>query len=118
MNTPIDQLTAATFSDVVADGITVVYFWAGWCGPCRAMAPQFNRAATLRPKYRFAKIDVDGEPALAERYGIRSIPTFVVIRDGEPIAADSGVIGAEQLVEALDPLAAVSAETAVRREAA
>ncbi len=99
------QLTADNFASEVAEGITVVDFWAGWCGPCRAMAPQFERAARLRPGYRFAKVDVDAEPALAGRFGIRSIPTLLVLRDGEPIAAQAGVVGADQLVEALDRLA-------------
>jgi thioredoxin 2 len=106
MNTSIQELTASTFTDAVAEGLTVVDFWADWCGPCRAMAPHFERAATLRPNYRFAKVDVDAEPALASRYGIRSIPTIVVLNDGEPIAAEGGVIGAGQLVDALDRLAA------------
>ena len=65
------------------------------------MATQFEKATRLRPEYRFAKVDVDAEPGLASRFGIRSIPTLVVLRDGEPLAAQAGVIGAEQLVEAL-----------------
>jgi thioredoxin 2 len=69
------------------------------------MAPQFERAAALRPQYRFAKVDVDAEPTLAGRYGIRSIPTLTVLRDGEPVAAQAGVIPADQLVEALDRIA-------------
>ena len=69
------------------------------------MAPQFERAARLRPQYRFAKVDVDAEPALARRYAIRSIPTLMVLRDGEPVAAQAGVIGADALVEALDRIA-------------
>ena len=78
------------------------------------MAPQFEKAARLRPKYRFAKVDVDVDAnrALAARFGVRSIPTLVVLRDGEPLAAQAGVIGAEQLVEALDRLAGVPAKAA------
>jgi thioredoxin len=106
MTDSVLHLTDDTFTDAVTHGVTVVDFWAGWCGPCRAMAPQFEKAAQLRPQYRFAKVDVDAEPAIAGRYGIRSIPTLMVLREGEPVAAQSGVISAEQLAEALDRIAA------------
>jgi thioredoxin 1 len=106
MDATIEQLNDTTFDEAVAEGITLVDFWADWCGPCRAMAPQLERAAELRPAYRFAKVDVDAEPALAARYGVRSIPTLMVLRDGEPVAAQAGVIAAERLVEALDGVAA------------
>jgi len=109
----ISHLTEDTFTENIEQpGLTVIEFWAGWCGPCRAMAPHFEKAARLRPMYRFAKVDVDAKPALAGRFGIRSIPTLMVLRDGEPLAAQAGVIGAEQLVEALDRLAGAPAKAA------
>ncbi|HUO70640.1 MAG TPA: thioredoxin [Solirubrobacteraceae bacterium] len=102
----VQHLTEETFA-TAADhsGLTVIDFWAAWCGPCRAMAPQFEKAAELRPQYRFAKVDVDAEPALAARFQIRSIPTLMVLRDGEPVAAQAGVIPASALVKALDRIA-------------
>ena len=108
----IEHLTAATIQSAVnRPGITVIDFWAGWCGPCRAMAPQFERAAALRPQYRFAKVDVDAEPSVAAGYGIRSIPTLMVLLDGEPVAAQAGVIAAEELVGALDQIVSTLASS-------
>jgi thioredoxin len=105
MNT-IEVLTDGTMREALARrGLTVIDFWAPWCGPCRAMASQFGRAARLRPEYRFAKVNVDEQPVLAARFAIRSIPTLVVLRDGQPVAAEAGVFGAAQLVEALDRIA-------------
>ena len=109
----IEHLTEESF-EAAADrpALIVVDFWAAWCGPCRAMAPQFERAAALRPQYRFAKVDVDAEPALAAAYDIRSIPTLMVLRDGTPIAAQAGVVGADELVQALDRLDSADAVAA------
>jgi thioredoxin len=103
----IEIVTDETITEALArPGLTVIDFWAPWCAPCRAMAPQFERAAQSRPEYRFAKVNVDEQPVLAARFGIRSIPTLVVLRDGEPVAAEAGVIGAVELVGALDRIAA------------
>jgi thioredoxin len=108
----VENLTQETFELALEEpGLMVVDFWASWCGPCRTMAPQFERAAGLRPAYRFAKVDVDAEPGLASRYDVGSIPTLLVLRDGEPVAAHAGVIGAEQLAQALDRIAAATPAT-------
>ncbi|HSI01961.1 MAG TPA: thioredoxin TrxC [Reyranella sp.] len=77
---------------VVAD------FWAAWCGPCRAMAPAFERAAgELEPEVRFLKVDTEAEQGLAAQYGVRSIPTLMLFRGGKLVAQRAGASDAATL---------------------
>jgi putative thioredoxin len=70
----------------------VVDFWAEWCGPCRALGPAIESEAAKREgKLELAKLNVDAEPTIAARYGIQSIPTVAVFRNGEPV---TGFVGA------------------------
>lgn len=76
----------------------VVDFWAAWCGPCKMMAPIFERVtAEEEPAMRFLKVDTDRETELAARYGIRSIPTLMVFRNGKPVAHRAGAVDATTL---------------------
>ena len=115
----MENLTQHTIADARRQpGVLVIDFWAPWCGPCRTMAPQFERAAQLRPQFRFAKVNVDEQPTIASAFQIRSIPTLVVISDGEVIGAYPGVVGAEQLAGALDQLVPTPEPDAVLQEGA
>jgi len=76
----------------------VVDFWAPWCGPCLQMAPFFHEAAQqLEPAVRLAKLDTEAEGQIAARYGIRSIPTMIVFKEGREVARTSGARGAADI---------------------
>lgn len=77
----------------------VVDVWAPWCGPCLAMAPEYEKAAqATEPKARFLKLNSDNEQAIAGRLGIRGIPTMLVYRDGQEIARSAGARSARDIV--------------------
>ena len=92
--------TAASFATHVQrnDIPVVVDFWAEWCGPCKMMAPHYERvAAELEPEFRFLKVDTEAEQALAAQYQIRSIPTLMLFQNGKLVAQQAGAVDASRL---------------------
>jgi len=96
------ELNAANFDAqaLKSDLPIVIDFWAEWCGPCRMMSPNFEMAAArLEPRVRLGKLDTEAEPAIAGRYGIRGIPSMVMIRKGRELARTSGAMPTSAIVD-------------------
>jgi thioredoxin 1 len=88
-----EPVTEATFDEEVlqSEKPVIVDFWAEWCGPCHAVAPVLDRIVEERDgEVKLVKVNIDEEQGLAQRYGIASIPTMVLFKDGEPAAAAIG----------------------------
>jgi thioredoxin 1 len=101
-------LTAENFEDTISqDGITLVDWWASWCGPCQMFAPIFQSASDKHEDVTFAKVDTDAEQALAGAAEISSIPTLMAFRDGILVFSQPGALPAsalEQVIKAVREL--------------
>ena len=106
MSQPI-HLTDSNFTDEIknSDVPVVVDFWAAWCGPCRMIAPIIDELATeYSGKAKIAKVDVDNNQQVAMQYGIRSIPTILMFKDGEQVETIVGAVPKEQIQNKLNSL--------------
>ena len=93
-------LNESNFKQETSTGLTLVDFYADWCGPCKRMAPTLNELATeFGDKIKIAKVNVDDNRSLAQDFGVRGIPMFVVIKDGQVVSTTTGAKSKQQLLE-------------------
>lgn len=106
------ELTDGNFQNETAQGLTLVDFWAPWCGPCRIIAPVIEElAGQYEGRVKVAKLNVDDNPAVSGQFRVMSIPTMILFKDGQPV---EGMVGAqpkrafEALLEKYAPTPAVT----------
>ena len=92
--TPVMELTSQNFNqEIINNDLLLVDFWAEWCGPCKSMHPIFTRMAKKYKQVRFARVNVDNAQDIAMKYGVQSIPTFIMFKNGEIANQMVGAVG-------------------------
>jgi len=92
--TPVMELTSENFNqEITNNDLLLVDFWAEWCGPCKSMHPIFTRMAKKYKRVRFARVNVDNSQDIAMKYGVQSIPTFIMFKNGEIANTMVGAVG-------------------------
>lgn len=97
-----EALTDRNFAEKTAEGLVLVDFWAPWCAPCRMQGPIIDELNEEVEGVRFYKLNIDENPEMTERLGVRSIPTMFLMRDGAIVETFVGVHQKEQLLAAID----------------
>lgn len=96
----VEQANSDNFKSIIADNVTLVDFWAPWCGPCRNLSPILDQVSEeLGGKVKVVKINVDENPQLAQEYRISSIPTLLILKDGNVVDQTAGLKQKQELID-------------------
>lgn len=90
------------FNEEIKDGVVLVDFYADWCGPCKMVAPIIEELANERSDTKFIKVNVDEHEDIAKEYGIMSIPTMIVFKDGKEVKKNIGFIPKEEIITLIE----------------
>ena len=88
-----------TFAEMIGTGITLVDFWAAWCGPCKMLMPTIEELAQSQDEIKVCKVNVDDEPQLAMKYKVMTIPTLIAFKNGEVIGKLVGVSSKDKILD-------------------
>lgn len=97
----VESLNDGTFASAISNGLSVVDFWAAWCGPCKMMEPILANASENMTSVKFYKVNIDEFPKLAASNNIMSIPTLIVFKDGKSVGNIVGAMSQEKLTQVL-----------------
>lgn len=102
MSANIKEIKDADFADIIKSGLVLVDFWAPWCGPCRMQGPILEEVATaVGDKAAIGKVNIDENSASAAKFGVQSIPTLLLFKDGKVVKQYVGVQRKDELVNAI-----------------
>ena len=112
------DITADTLVETIeGNDIVLIDFWAEWCGPCRSFGPTYEKVSEAHPNITFAKVDTEAEQAVAQNFGIQSIPTLVAFRDQVGIFAQPGALPEDALEDLITQIEALDMDE-IRKEIA
>lgn len=98
----VEHLDSKSFDAYVAEGTVLVDFWAEWCGPCRMLGPIFEELSNEIEGVKFAKLDISANEGIAQKFGVMSIPTIILFKNGKEAGRMMGAVPKEHLKQWLE----------------